>query len=61
MQSWVVDIFGQIPNREIQYPQNEPDYSIPAFDSVSKLVQYVPVRQGTGIVMTFPMPPQGEF
>ena len=61
MQSWVEDIFSPIPNREIQSPENEPDYSIPAFDSVSKLCRYIPVGQMTWIIMAFPMPPQGEL
>jgi len=57
MQKWVERIFSFIPNRQMWVPENEPDYSLPAFGSVSKLCRYIPVDPMSWIKFTFPMTP----
>ena len=58
IQTWVEDIFTFIPNRQISAPENEPNYSNPAFGPVSRLCKYIPVDPMSWIKLTFPLPPQ---
>jgi len=53
------DKFEQIPDRGLDCPLDEPDYSKRGYiDSINKLIKYVPINDIKELDIVFPLPSQ---
>lgn len=59
LEKMAVDMFGPIVDQNnLQCPANEPNYQEKAFDSISRLIRYVPIHDTNEIDLMFPLKPQ---
>ena len=59
LEKMAVDMFGPIIDQNnLQCPANEPNYQEKAFDSISRLIRYVPIHDTNEIDLMFPLKPQ---
>jgi len=61
MQKMVEDIFTQIPNRGMEKPKNEPNYSISPFQKLNKIIRYSPTANKSYMVLSIILPPQEKY